>query len=365
MKPFKDPIPVTKPFLPPLEEYTAILRDVWGSGILTHHGPKTRELEEQLKEYLRVDNLAVVTNGTLAIQLAIRALGIKSGEIITTPFSWIATASAIAWEGATPVFGDIDPKTFNLSPQSIRERITKKTKAILPVHVFSNPCDIDAIQEISEEFNLPVIYDAAHAFGVTYKGKPIVAYGSVSALSFHATKLFNTAEGGACTSSILEVVEKIERLRFFGHDKDKNIVDDGTNAKMTEIHAALGLVALNYAERVLNDRKEKYLLYKNALSKFSSLSFQMYDERSYNFSYFPVVFGSAHDRLCVENKLKEYNVFARRYFYPSLNTLPILHGERAPVSEDISERILCLPLYYDLAIDDVKNIIEIISGVIS
>jgi len=247
---------VTQPSLAPLEEYMDVLKGVWERGILTHNGPVVQSLEKQLAEKLNINNLVAVSNGTIAIQMAIKALGLK-GEIITTPFTWVATVSAIKWENCTPVFCDIDPQTLNINPSKIEELITNKTVAIMPVHVFGNPCDVEVIDAIAKKYKLKVIYDGAHAIGSTYNGKSVLEYGDISATSLHATKLFNTAEGGACITTNSELHEKLKRIRFFGHNDAKDIVEDGFNGKMTEVHAALGIANMKYFDEVLKDREAK------------------------------------------------------------------------------------------------------------
>lgn len=356
------PIYVTQPSLPPLEEYTQILESVWSSGILTHNGPIVQRFEKELCNKLNIDNFLTVTNGTIAIQMAIKALELK-GEIITTPFSWIATISAIKWEGCTPIFCDIDPETLNIDPSKIEALITDKTVAIIPVHVFGNPCDVETIENIAKKHNLKVIYDAAHAIGSTYNGNSLLFYGDISATSLHGTKLLNTAEGGGCITNNKDLNEKLKRIRFFGHDDSKNIVEDGFNGKMTEVHAALGLANLKYYDEVLQDRKEKYLYYKEKLSVNKNLSFQTIKHGEVNYSYFPVIFKNEETLLAVEKALNEQQIYPRRYFYPSLNTyIKVVEYIHMPISEDISKRILCLPLYWKLEYKDMDRIISAING---
>ncbi len=351
---------VTQPSLPPLDEYTKLLESVWESGILTHNGPLVQRLEKELCEKLKVDSFTTVTNGTIAIQMAIKALELK-GEIITTPFSWIATISAIKWEGCTPVFCDIDPETLNIDSSKIEALITDKTIAIMPVHVFGNPCDVDAIEAIAKKNNLKVIYDAAHAIGSTYKDESLLSYGDISATSLHGTKLFNTAEGGGCITNNKALFQKIKRIRFFGHDDSKDIVEDGFNGKMTEVHAALGLANLKYYDEVLQDRKNKYFYYKEKLSTNENLSFQTTRHGEPNYSYFPVIFKSEELLLKVEKALNEQKIYPRRYFYPSLNTYTnVVEYVNMPISEDISKKILCLPLYFKLEYKDIDKIIQIV-----
>jgi len=354
------PIFVTQPSLAPLDEYMEILKGVWERGILTHNGPLVQQFEKDLCVKLDIPNFVAVNNGTIAIQMAIKALQLK-GEIITTPFTWIATVSAIKWEGCTPVFCDIDADTLNIDPAKIEALITDKTVAIMPVHVFGNPCDVEAIYNIAEKYNLKVIYDGAHAIGSTYKGKSLLEYGDITATSLHATKLLNTAEGGGCITLDKDLYEKLKRIRFFGHDDAKEIIEDGFNGKLTEVHAALGIANLKYYDEVLADRKEKYDLYKNALSENKQLSFQKLNIGEPNFSYFPVVFDSEKKILEIEKKLNQHNIFPRRYFYPSVNTYTkIVPYQSCPISEDISKRILCLPLYWKIPLDSIQKIIDLI-----
>lgn len=355
------PIYVTKPSLPPLEEYMEILSGVWDRGILTHNGPLVQKFEKDLASKLNINNFVAVTSGTIAIQMAIKALELK-GEIITTPFTWIATVSAIKWEGCTPVFCDIDAKTLNIDPAKIEALITEKTVAIMPVHVFGNPCDVDAINSIAKKHNLKVIYDGAHAIGSTYNGKSLLEYGDITATSLHATKLLNTAEGGGCITNDDELHEKLKRIRFFGHNDIKDIVEDGFNGKMTEVHAALGIANMKYYDNVLEDRKNKYLVYKENLSDLSGIKFQYLRHGEPNYSYFPVIFESESQLFRIEKALNEQKIFPRRYFYPSVNTyLNILEYNSCPVSEDISKRILCLPLFFKLNNATIKDISKIIN----
>lgn len=345
----REPVYVTRPALAPLDEYVDLLKGVWERGILTHNGPLVQRLERELCAALGIGRFVAVSNGTVAIQMAIKALALK-GDIITTPFTWIATVSAIQWEGCQPVFVDIDPETLNLDPKKIEAKITPRTTAILPVHVFGNPCDVEAIEAIAGAHGLKVIYDAAHAIGSLFRGRSLLECGDISATSLHATKLLNTAEGGGCVTTDQVLDEKLRRIRFFGHNDEKDIVEEGFNGKMTEVHAALGLANLKYHEVVLADRKHKYMLYRQALSANESLSFQELKHGEPNYSYFPVVFPSEAALLRVQEHLAGLNLFPRRYFYPSVNTYTrILAYQPAPLSEDIARRILCLPLYRELA----------------
>lgn len=350
---------VTMPFLPPLAEFTAYLEDIWASGIMTHHGPLVQRLEAEIAKTLKVRHVACLANGTLALQLALRALRLK-GEVITTPFSYAATPAAISWEGCKPVFADIDPETLNIDPARIEGKITERTCAIVPVHVFSCPCDTDRIQKIADRHGIKVVYDAAHAFAVDWKGRSLMEHGDVSAFSLHATKLVNCGEGGGCVSRDPEVMERIRRLRFFGHDEEKRIVDEGTNAKMHEITAALGLANLKWLGHILKNRRRKYGLYQSLLRKTPFLRFQKFPADSYNYSYMPVICETHRAMLKVETALRMGNVFPRRYFRPSLNLTKPYFQPGLPVSESIAERVLCLPLYDDLAETDIERICGII-----
>lgn len=355
------PIYVTQPSLATLEEYTELLKGVWERGILTHNGPLVQQLEKEIAEKLNLDNFITVSNGTIAIQMAIKALEIK-GDIIVTPFTWVATLSAIQWEGCSPVFCDIEEDTLNIDPSKIEEKITDKTVAIMPVHVFGNPCDVESIDAIAKKHNLKVIYDAAHAIGSTYKGKSLLEFGDISATSLHATKLLNTAEGGGCITKDRDLYEKLKRIRFFGHDDAKEIVEEGFNGKMTEVHAALGLANMKYYDKVLDDRRDKYNLYKDALEKFN-ITFQVVRMGEINYSYFPIILDSEEKLLEVMQALNESNIYPRRYFYPSVNTLTaIVSYEHMPISEDIASRILCLPLYLNLTKEQMRTIIAILSN---
>jgi dTDP-4-amino-4,6-dideoxygalactose transaminase len=350
---------VTMPTLAPLQEVTKLLEGVWERGIMTHNGPLIQQFENETANFLKTKNIVVVTNGTIAIQMAIRALDLK-GEIITTPFTFIATISAIIWEKCIPVFVDIDPETLNMDPKLIEEKISKRTVAIIPVHVFGNPCNIEEIDEIAKKHKLKVIYDAAHSVGVKYNGKCIFEFGDISTTSFHATKMLNTAEGGACFSTIDEIHEKLKQIRFFGFDNNKTVTEDGFNGKMTEVHAAIGIANLQLLQKALDDRKEKYFLYKQLLSQNPNLKFQKINQDS-NYSYFPLILPNEELLLKVEKTLASENIFARRYFYPSVNNFNNICSYTKMVnSEDISKRILCLPLYYNLSSFNIERIAKIV-----
>ena len=352
-------ITVTKPYLPPKEEYIKYVSDIFESGFLTNQGPVLNKLESHLRKYLGVENFHYVTNGTIALQLAIRALGIEGGEIITTPFSYVATTSSILWEHCTPVYVDIETDNFTIDVNKIEDAITSETRAIMPVHVFGYACNIDKIQEIADKYNLKVIYDAAHAFGSVYKGRALSSYGDISTLSFHATKLFHTIEGGGLVARDKDVSEKIRLIKQFGHDSDQYICL-GINAKQDEFNAAMGLSNLNHINEILSARKKCVELYDDLLNGTLGRPKKQLD-LIYNYAYYPVIFESERVLSKILKKLAENDIFPRRYFYPSLNTLPYLERNfNCPISQDISQRIACLPLYYGLE----DNTIEQICGII-
>jgi dTDP-4-amino-4,6-dideoxygalactose transaminase len=349
------PIYVTQPTLAPLADVTALLEGVWASGIMTHNGPLVRRFEKECVEHLGLRRMVAVSNGTIAIQMAIRAMDL-SGEIITTPFTFVATINAILWERCTPVFVDIDPNTLNIDPEKIPAAITSKTVAILPVHVFGNPCEVERIQALANQYGLKVIYDAAHAVGVNYQNQSLLNCGDISATSFHATKMLNTAEGGACIASNESLHKKLQEIRFFGYNDDKEIVRNGLNGKLTEVHAAIGIANLAYLSRALDDRKKKYSQYKTLLADCPKLAFQKLNH-SGNYSYFPIIMPTEATVLYVVKHLQANGVVPRRYFYPSVNTYTsIVSYQPMPISEGIASRIICLPLYYNLSEGDVDCI---------
>lgn len=352
-------IPVTKPFLPPKEDVYNLLDGVWQRQWLTNNGPLVNELEEKLKEYLDVPHMLYLNNGTIALQIAIKALDLK-GEIITTPFSYVATTSSIVWEGCQPIFVDIDPETFNIDPAKIEASITEKTSAILATHVFGNPCDIDAIDVIAKRHNLKVIYDAAHCFGSKYKGKSVFAYGDISTTSFHATKLFHTVEGGAVFCSSNDLNEKMAFLRNFGHNGPSSFAMVGINGKNSEFHAAMGLANLPYANRILASRKEQSLYYNERLIDLDVQKIKINRDAVFNFSYYPIVFNNEEQLLLAEEALYAEGISPRRYFYPSLHKLNYVLKQGAPISESISKRILCLPLFFELKKSDIEFVSKVL-----
>jgi dTDP-4-amino-4,6-dideoxygalactose transaminase len=352
-------IPVTKPFLPPIEEYEQYVRDIWKRNWLTNNGPLVNELELKLKEYQKLNHLLYVTNGTIAIQLAIKALGLK-GKIITTPFSYVATTSSVVWEGCTPVFVDIDPKTCNLDPSKIEAAITPDTSAILATHVYGIPCDVEAIADIARRRNLKVIYDGAHAFGVKYKGKSIFEWGDISTCSYHSTKLFHTIEGGAVITRDPELLKKMVYLRNFGHDGPERFADLGINGKNSEFHAAMGLVNLRYIDEILAKRKALSEHYDNFLKNFQAVKPFVDKTVQYNYAYYPVIFQSAELLQKVLTTLNHNWVYPRRYFFPSLETLPYVQaGTLCSNATSIAERVLCLPLFDQLTKEEVDMVCRI------
>lgn len=354
------PIFVTQPFMPPLKDYQALLETPWATSVLTHNGPLLQRFEVKMCEALGLYNYVAVSSGTVALQMAIKALGLK-GKIIVPAFTWIATLSAVEWEGCEPVFCDVDPETLNIDIEHLGAILNKDISGILPVHVFGNPCDVASIAELARLYDVKVIYDAAHAVGSTYQGKSVLNHGDISAVSTHATKILNTAEGGGCVTFDPDLVMALKELRFFGHDENKTIVRHGFNGKLTELQAALGLACMPHLPTILDDRKVKCRLYRTYLSEcMAEVEFQKVNSGS-NQSYFPVIFRTEALLEKVEKSLFENNIYPRRYFYPAINDLTIYQQpEVAPVSSSISKRILCLPLYYDLTKSQVENISEII-----
>ncbi|WP_250253736.1 DegT/DnrJ/EryC1/StrS family aminotransferase [Chryseobacterium sp. Marseille-Q3244] len=349
-------IPVTKPFLPPKEEYDAYLEGIWKRNWLTNMGPLASQLEMELKDHLKLPHLLFVTNGTVAIQMAIKALEI-TGEIITTPFSFIATTSTIVWEGCTPVFVDIDPKSLCIDPKKIEEAITENTQAILATHVYGNPCDVDAIEAIAKKHNLKVIYDAAHAFGVKINGRSIFEYGDISTCSLHATKLYHTIEGGLLVTKKPELLKKLASIRNFGISGYDSFSDLGINGKNSEFHAAMGLANLKYITQIHEKRKALSELYDEKLKTLKAVKPLWHAKATENYPYYPIVLESEELLLKLKKEMDSHEVFTRRYFYPSLaSALPYLPKLELPITEDISKRSLCLPLYYDMTFEEVEFI---------
>lgn len=360
-------IPVTKPYIPSLEDYCAYLEAVWQREQLTNIGPLERELADAVARFLGVANLELVANGTLALQLAIKALDLR-GEIITTPYTYVATTGSILWQGCAPVYVDIEDCTFCIDPDLIEGAISEKTTAILATHVYGYPCDVEKIQRIAESHQLKVIYDAAHAFGVRLYGRSLLLSGDCSTLSFHATKSFHTAEGGAVVCSDAQVAERVFLLKKFGHVGEDDYIDTGINAKMSELHAAMGLCVLPKVNDVLAARKERSEWYDEQLDGCFLQRPIAPADLEYNYAYYPILFSTHETMMQVRRILIDNGVRPRRYFHPSLNTLPYLEPElkrTCPISEDVSSRALCLPLYADLSKDEIADICGLIRRALS
>lgn len=349
-------IPVTKPFLPPEEEYTKYLTNIWKRQWLTNMGPLASELELSLKDFLQIKHLLFLTNGTIALQMAIKALNLK-GEIITTPFSFVATTSAIVWENCTPVFVDIDPLTLNIDPIKIEEKITGETSAILATHVYGNPCDVLAIQRIADKHNLKVIYDGAHAFGVNIDGKSVFEYGDISTCSLHATKLYHSVEGGLIMTKNPSLLKKLAHMRNFGFDGPEAFSELGINGKNSEFHAAMGLVNLSHFAEIHENRKRLTERYDEKLKTFNAIKPLWHAKASLNYAYYPLVVESEEFLIkCVET-LKANEIFVRRYFYPSLSrVLPYVQAVSMEVTDEMAKRVMCLPLFHDLTLEEVDLI---------
>jgi len=357
-------INVTKTFVPNKSKYKEYVDEILNSGWFTNNGKFVQKLEKRLEEFLGVKNLVLVSNGTLALQIAYKALEL-SGEVITTPFSFVATTSSLVWEGLNPVFADIDGNTYCIDPNKIEERITEKTSAIVPVHVFGNPCDVEKIDEIAKKNNLKVVYDAAHAFDVKFNGQSVLNYGDISTLSFHSTKIFHTIEGGALIIKDDEVYKKVKKLINFGITGPDVIDGLGINSKMNEFQAAMGLCVLDEFENIKNNRKKVYEYYRENLS--NKLKFQILNKDvEWNYSYFPVEFEMEEQLLKVKKVLNDNNIYPRRYFYPSLETLNYIKEKyEVENSSSLSKRILCLPFYDSLTKDELDKIINIVNEIVS
>jgi len=352
-------IPVTKPFLPKQADFKNYVSSIWARQWLTNNGPLVNELEIKLQQYLQLPHLLYVANGTVALQLAIEALDLE-GEIITTPFSFVATTSSIVWQGCKPVFVDIDSKTLNIDPSKIEAAITPSTSAIMATHVFGNPCDVEAIDVIAKKYNLKVIYDAAHCFGTKYKGKSIFAYGDISTTSFHATKLFHTIEGGAVFTQDPNLLKKMAIMRNFGYSGIDTFSEIGTNAKNSEFHAAMGLCNINHIDEILLKRKDLCQHYISRLGKLNAQFQVIHYDTDFNYAYFPIIFESEDIMLDCKRQLELVQVYCRRYFYPSLSALPYIEQVKMPVCDSIANRIMCLPLYHTLTHADQDLVVRIL-----
>ena len=369
MRPLEKPIYVTQPFLPALDEFMPYLEKIWESKWLTNGGPFHEELEKKLSDYLGVNHLALFANGTLALVTALQSLRI-TGEVITTPFSFVATAHSLLWNGIKPVFVDIDPQTFNLDPEKIEAAITPQTTAIMPVHVYGKPCDVEKIQKIADLYGLKVIYDAAHAFGVRYKGESLLRHGDLSTQSFHATKVFTTFEGGAIICPDAKMKRRIDDLKNFGYNGEVTVVAPGINAKMNELQAAFGLLQLKHIDQAIQIRREIDTQYREILSTVRGISCpSLPADTIYNHAYFPILvdkdYPSSRDEL--NDKLRLYGIYPRRYFYPLISEFPMYRGlpsaspSNLPVAKATAEQVLCLPIYPDLEHDTVVKIASIVA----
>ena len=358
-----DPIYVTKTFLPPLDEFVELLREeIWKTHLVTNDGPLFQRFESELKKFTGIDHLVCVGNGTLALQIALRALDMNGGEVITTPFTHVASSDCLVWEQCKPVYVDIDPDTLNIDPAKIEEKITERTTGIIGVHVYSNPCDIEAIDEICKKHGLKVIYDGAHAFGAMYKGKSLLSYGDMTMTSFNATKAFHTMEGGALFCKTPEMVRAVRRLAYYGMDEKKNIVQPhGTNAKLIEMCAAMGIVNFRYFDDATKRRKDAYELYIRLLSDNSRITFQKLVGQI-NYSYMPIILDSKDYKVSLLQKLNDNKIYPREYFHPSLEEI-FCEEIDCEISHDISNRILCLPMSDYLVADNVSRICEVINAV--
>ncbi len=347
---------VTKVYYPDREKFKSYIDKIYDSGWLTNNGPLVQELEKRLEEYLGVKNLLCVASGTVGLELAYRTLGM-SGEVITTPFSYVSTTSAIAATGYTPVFADIDIETFNIDPKNIEKTINEKTCAIAPCHVFGNACEIDEIDEIAKKHDLKVVYDTSHAFDVKYKGEHILNYGDISVISFHATKIFHTIEGGAIVIKDDELYEKAKIIRNHGSDGPDSVAMLGINGKMNEVEAAMGLCMLDEEEQIQSDRKKSQDFYAKELKDY--VTFQKHNEdATKSLTYFPIVFRSHEEMDQVRAALREHDIAARQYFYPSLDTIPFVEKREPMVnSRDLAERILVIPMHSGVE-PTVANIIK-------
>jgi dTDP-4-amino-4,6-dideoxygalactose transaminase len=359
----KEIIPVTKSFLPPIEEYMAQVKRAYDNQWLTNRGELVLELEQKLADYLELNESKILcmNNGTIPLQIALKLLG-DGGEVITTPFSYIATTAAIVWESCTPVFVDIHPEYLTIDETQIEAAITDKTTCILATHVFGNPCNVEEIERIAKKHKLKVIYDAAHCFGVKYKGKSIFEYGDVSTCSFHATKLFHTGEGGAIFCKNTELFHQIYYSHNFGHNGPLDFHGLGINGKMSELNAAMGLAVLPHMEEILQGRSSIVSAYQNHLQNAELIPMILREGTKWNFSYYPILFENESKLLKAEKGLKNNNIHARRYFYPALNTINCIRGKTMSETESIATRILCLPLFPNLNSMNLKLIIDSITS---
>ncbi len=364
--PFKLPIYITRPLLPPIKQVRQKVQEIWESGWLTNMGDQHKRLEIELKEYLKVKYLTLFCNGTIALEIACKALNLK-GDVITTPFTFPATITSLLQNNLNPVFCDIKFDDFNINPNLIEDLITPKTCAIMPVHVFGNPCEIEKISKIKLDHNLKLIFDAAHCFGIKYKNIGIGNYGDINMFSFHATKIFHTLEGGALTYNNPDLVDKLALLKNFGIKNEEEVILPGTNGKMNELQAAIGLLTLKLVDKEIQKRKKLTLLYKEKLNDIDGIRYlEENKDVNYNYQYFPILIDESKFKLSrnqVYDKLKKYNIFSRKYFYPlstSYQFLKSKYSNNLINAETIAKRVLCLPLYGELTEDDIIKICQII-----
>ena len=364
----RDPVYVTKPLLPPLDEFIPYLEQIWESGVLTNGGPLHRKLEEDLCDFLGLQHISLFANGTIALVAALQALRI-TGEVITTPYSFVATAHSLLWNGIKPVFVDIDKETLNLDPSKVEAAITPQTTAIMAVHCYGNPCDTAALQRIAENYNLRIIYDAAHAFGVRDAGGSVLRHGDISTLSFHATKVFHTFEGGAIVSPDARTKLYIDRLKNFGYVDETTVVAPGINGKMSEVSAAMGLLQLRHIDQAIADRSEIDARYRDQFHNTAGIQcLPLSPATRRNYSYFPILVGPDYPltRDDLYEKLKKHGIFGRRYFYPLISEFPMYRGmpsartENLPVATSVSMQILCLPIYPGLDVSNQHRIVDLI-----
>ena len=363
------PIYVTSPLLPSLEDFTFLLKEIWESKMLTNNGNFHQKLEEELAKYLKVPYLSLFTNGTLPLITALQAMRI-TGEVITTPFSFVATTHSLWWNGIKPVFVDIEPETCNLDPSKIEAAITPRTTAIMPVHVYGKPCKTKEIQEIANKYGLKVIYDAAHAFGVEINGEIILNFGDMATLSFHATKVYNTLEGGALVVHDEQTKKRIDYLKNFGFASETEVVAPGINSKVDEVRAAYGLLNLKQVDHAINSRRKVAIRYRDELQGVKGITFfNDIPGVRHNYSYFPIFinaeeYGMTRDELYF--KMKEHNVFGRRYFYPLISTFSTYRGldsanpDNLPIATQMSNNVICLPMHHALSENEVEYILQII-----
>ncbi|WP_284973132.1 DegT/DnrJ/EryC1/StrS family aminotransferase [Atlantibacter hermannii] len=361
--------PVTQPYLPPLEEFIPYLEKIWENKWITNNGPFHQELEKELCKYLNVEYISLFTNGTIALVTALQALRI-TGEVITTPYSFVATSHSLIWNDLNPVFVDIDPKTFNIDPIKIEAAITSKTSAIMPVHCYGNPCDIEAIQKIADNYGLRIIYDAAHAFGINYKDSSLLNFGDLSVLSFHATKVFNTFEGGAIVCKDLKTKQRIDYLKNFGFADEVTVTAPGINGKMSEVNAAFGLLQLKHVDSAIADRKIIDEKYRVALRQITGIVVpDVNEDCTSNYSYFPILINENYPLTRDElyNKLKQNDILSRRYFYPLISDMPMYRGlpsaaiENLPNAKLTADKVLCLPIFSGLDEEIQLKIINLIA----